>query len=257
MPVAGTGRGAGGRAVVDAAATGGDLPVVREQVSVPAGRLTQQPALKRLFTPSIAPSIGGAVKCAVGGCALPSLRVWLVAEPVDGKLLEAVELPPGGSWFSGGLRPVPADAGRGAPAGSVLLETLVREQGLRVLMVNPGGVKVLVNDHLAPPLVLLKERDRLSISFGSSYEVAVFNQPCIGPVPAEFVGQVCPACRGAFSAGQRAFQCPHCRRPMHLEEGPDDEVLKCAQCVTNCPSCEKPVRLAAGWLTEPWSGTAS
>lgn len=206
----------------------------------------------------ITPSVRRAVRYAVGDNALSGLLLFLVAEPVDGSPPEAIELPPGGSWFAGGLRrPLPADAGRGAPAGSVLLESLVREQGPRVLLVNPGGINVRVNDRLAPPLILLKERDRLSISFGPAYEVDVFNQPCVGPVPAEFVGQICPVCRGAFRAGQRVLQCPHCRRPMHLEEGPEDEALKCAPTITDCLSCGHPVRLAAGWLTEPWSGTAS
>ncbi len=150
-----------------------------------------------------------------------------------------------------------AAATRDAPAGSVLVESLVREQGPQVLLVNPEGVDVRVNDRLAPPLALLKERDRFSISCGPAYEIDVFNQPWIGPVPAEFVGQSCPVCHDVFRAGQRGFLCPHCRWPMHLEEGPDDKVLKCAHYVTICPTCEKPVRLAAGWLTEPWSGSAS
>lgn len=193
-----------------------------------------------------------------GGCGLPGLRTGLVAEPVEGLPLEVVELPAGASWFGGGgVRPVLAEAGGGGPAGSVLLEPLLREGGPRILVVNAHGIAVRVNDRVAPPVVLLKEGDRLSVSFGTIYEVDLFSEPSIGPVPAEFVGRCCHVCHVSFGPDQRVFMCPHCRYPLHLEDGPDDEVLKCAALVASCPACERPIRLAAGWLTEPWSGTAS
>lgn len=187
---------------------------------------------------------------------LPPASFHLIMEPGAARSSSRepnyLEVPDGVSYLRADragplhLETVPPDSSQDV----VILEPVTHEGRFRLLLVDPARSTVLVNDQNSTLATLIKERDIIRVGCDTAFEVAIYWRPCIGKTPAELIGATCPICRTSLSENSRCYRCP-CGKGMHLEEGDEEEVLKCALTTPVCQTCQRPVMLAAGYSTVP------
>ncbi len=134
----------------------------------------------------------------------------------------------------------------------MLVEQVAHRRQPRLLLARGRAKGVFLNGLPAPHFMLLRERDTLRLDEGFLLHVTVYNQPVIGPVPADWIGKECPICRVPLTATSRCFVCA-CGAVMHCEDDEKDDSLQCAQLRvrSGCPACQRPVVLEPGYAYLP------
>jgi hypothetical protein len=164
---------------------------------------------------------------------------------------EVLRVPPGPCGL--------AFAGDGGPrlvrhnsrSARLLLEPVLRGREHRLLLIDLGVGELWHNDRIAPGVVCLRDADQFHVRGGTVLEVALFGRARVGPPPPDCLGKPCPYCKVPFAPDTRVLLCAVCGEALHLEEGGEDEVLRCAAMTADCPRCREALRTSAGYLRQP------
>jgi len=138
-----------------------------------------------------------------------------------------------------------------------VLEPVWTTQPPQLLMLTMNGEAAMVNGAPAPPVALLRQKDM--VQFGPASDcvahVTIYNEPYIGPPPADVIGRTCPVCLATITSDDtaRVYVCRRCRTPLHLEgeETPPKRRRECALVSPNCYSCGLPVVMEKGYTYRP------
>ena len=133
----------------------------------------------------------------------------------------------------------------------LVLEPVIRPNSMpRLVLVNPTSRKLCLNGERATRVSLLRERDQFHWDDSTTFHIAIFHRPQIGPAQADTIGRSCPICFAPFaaSADTVCYRCP-CGTVLHLS---DATGLECARAVKACPTCKLSILLQEGydWLPE-------
>ena len=123
----------------------------------------------------------------VPALAVPREPAWLVSQPGDAPRLTRVK--PAGT------------------AAAFRVEVVLQRAQPRLLLVCPRERRVRVNGVIAPPFVVLKEKDCIQVEADVVLHVTIFNRPAIGPVSANLIGKECQVCRVPFTANILTYAC--------------------------------------------------
>jgi hypothetical protein len=162
-----------------------------------------------------------------------------------------IEVPDGVCGLRLAAGRAPATVPVSSPGAGLLLESVMHDAYPRLLLVNLRSAAIRHNGRVAPHALLLREGDHFGPAGGPTLELALFHRAFVGSPPEVMIGEECPVCRSSFSEETRLYQCAHCGGGLHLEQGAEDEALRCAEMVPECPKCSRPVRLTDGYLTPP------
>ena len=112
----------------------------------------------------------------------------------------------------------------------------------RLLLVTEPKHPARVNGLRAPRVTLLRAGDRLHFDGTTSFRVAIYYRPRLGPVPAEIVGVACPICTIPLAEGDQCLLC-RCGAPFHAAADDSREgALACALMAGECPRCLLPLQ---------------
>jgi hypothetical protein len=117
----------------------------------------------------------------------------------------------------------------------------------RLLLITDSHQPARVNGLRAPRVSLLSAGDRLRFDGSSSFQVAIYYRPQLGPVPVDFIGVSCPICTIPLAEGELCLIC-RCGAPFHAADDESVEgALACARMATECPRCLASLQTRPGY----------